>query len=439
MTRSVPVPRRQDVVVALGWAACTVAELFAPYAFPEGAGTTPGVSQVAVAVAMSVAMAWRRTWPTAVGPLVSGLALMQSLWLSAPNVYSQVLLLGAALYSIAAYGQSLSRRSIGAGITLLLMTGLGLSHPGDPVGETVTGLVFAGFAFTAGRLVGRHRVRAVSLQLERDAARESAGTAAALERLRIARELHDVVSHGMSVVILQARGGAHVVESDPAQARQVLAEIERVAAGCLDEMRRWVGVQRAIAQSQHESDVDPPESRTACDAGATTPLAPQPRLTDLPALVTRARASGADISLLITGHLTDHAESGHAGTDHTGTDHAGTDHGRPLQPGLELTAYRVVQEALTNVLVHAPGSRTRITVAHEPGGLVLEVVDDGRSTPTVAADRRPAGVEGRSGHGLAGMRERVHLFGGTLTAGPAAGGGFVVRATLPVPDPAPRP
>jgi signal transduction histidine kinase len=190
--------------------------------------------------------------------------------------------------------------------------------------------------------------------------------------------LHDVVAHGMSVVALQAVGGRRVLDTDPDQAREAFDTIERVTSDCLDEMRRLLGILRA------DDDV--------------APLGPQPTLDQIAGLVEQARAGGTRVDVTVSGDP------------------------RSLSPGVDLSAYRIVQEALTNALKHAPGSRLFLLVAYEEASVVVEVVDDG-----------PGARGGPSqGHGLIGMRERVELFGGTLEVGTRAEGGFGVRARLPL-------
>src|SRR5262249_18803349 len=158
----------------------------------------------------------------------------------------------------------------------------GLSDPDDPVGTAVTNVVFGVVVLLAGLIVRRQHGRAADLRLQRDRADKRSREVAASERARIARELHDVVAHGMSVVVLQARGGRRIMEPDAARARRAFDDIERVASDCLDEMRRLLGI-----------------LRTADAEG--TPMAPQPKLFELRALVDRARASGASIELVIEG------------------------------------------------------------------------------------------------------------------------------------------
>ena len=223
-----------------------------------------------------------------------------------------------------------------------------------------------------------------------DAEGQRAARVLAEERLRIAQELHDVVAHSMSVIAVQAGVGAHVIDERPEEARATLAAISATSRQALAEMRRMLGVLR--------------------DSEGVRSSTPAPGLVDLPRLVDDVRAAGVPASL----HVEGHADSVHS--------------------GVELSAYRVVQEALTNVIKHA-GSPTRVdvTVRHEPGVLAVEVRDDGRG---LAARSRNGGADDEGpGHGLVGMRERVELWGGELSVGPCPGGGYRVAATLPYGDP----
>jgi signal transduction histidine kinase len=222
-----------------------------------------------------------------------------------------------------------------------------------------------------------------------EAERQSAARVVAEERLRIAQELHDVVAHSMSVIAVQAGVGAHVLDERPDQAKAALEAISATSRGTLTEMRRLLGVLR--------------------DSDGSRSSAPAPGLVDLPRLVDEVRAAGVPVTL----HVEGAAPSVHA--------------------GVELSAYRVVQEALTNVMKHAGGpDRVDVTVRHLPGTLAVEVVDDGRGLATRSPNG--GGPPDASGHGLVGMRERVELWGGELSVGPAPGGGYRVKALLPYGD-----
>jgi signal transduction histidine kinase len=210
---------------------------------------------------------------------------------------------------------------------------------------------------------------------------ELARQAVTEERLRIARELHDVVAHSMSVVAVHAGTGRMVAGDDPAAAERALATIEATTRSALGEMRRLLGVLRS-------SDGDEPAA-----------LGPAPGLADLDRLVADVARSGVDVGLRVHGDRPD------------------------MPPGVDLSAYRVVQEALTNVIRHAGPARATVDVRYTGAGVTVEVADDGRGAAMPPAP---------GGHGLVGMRERVGVHGGELDAGPGPTGGFRVVATFPL-------
>ncbi len=202
------------------------------------------------------------------------------------------------------------------------------------------------------------------------------------ERATIAREMHDLVTHGITALTVQTTAARRLLKSDPETAEQVLADAERTGHEAVAELRRILGVLRPA-----ENVAD---------------LRPQPGLADLDALVDDARASGVDVELV--------------------------DHGTPVEvdPGVALAAYRVVQEGLRNIRQHAGRAVARITFDWREGCLSVRVTDDGRGALTWSADSSP------DGHGLASLRERVHAYGGDFSAGPRHGGGFTVTARLPL-------
>jgi signal transduction histidine kinase len=224
--------------------------------------------------------------------------------------------------------------------------------------------------------VAAARDRAAELERARE---ELARRAVVEERLRIARELHDVVAHSMSIIAVQSGVGAHVLDSQPEEARKALAAVEATSRQALAEMRRLLGVLRQEAEPSGS-------------------LTPSPGLAGVDALAADVARAGARVEVRIEGT-------------------------RPELPlGLDLSAYRIVQEALTNVVRHAGPATARVRIRYAPDTVDIEVVDDGRG----------AGTGREDGHGIAGMRERAALYGGSLDAGPLPGGGFRVAARLPV-------
>jgi len=297
---------------------------------------------------------------------------------------SQMLLV--AVYSLGSHAEG-ARRLVGfAGVELGVAV---VAVVGIPDSST-TNIVLAGASYAAAYFFGsamRNR-RLYQAQLEERAeilAREhdeAAKRAVADERLRIAQELHDVVAHSMGVIAVQAGVGAHVIDSDPAEAKRSLDAISVTSRTTLTEIRRLLGVLRADGDAAY---------------------APAPGLADLPALVADVGSAGVAVDVVVDGTPGD------------------------LPPGVDLTAYRIVQEALTNVLKHAGPAHVTVTVGYAPDAVTLEVVDDGRGTN---------GRDTAGGHGIVGMRERVGVYGGSLEVGPRLGGGFRVAARLPLGDPA---
>jgi signal transduction histidine kinase len=273
---------------------------------------------------------------------------------------------------------------------------LAIQPPGVATGAQWTSTLLAtAVAWLLGENQRNRRARLAALEeratrLERDR-EERAAQAVAEERLRIARELHDVVAHSMSVIAVQSGVGHHVIDTQPEQARAALAAIETTSRSALAEMRRLLGVLRP-------------------DGDAATALTPAPGLSDVPDLVEQVRAGGVRAEVSVRGER------------------------RELAPGVDLSAYRIVQEALTNVIKHG-GTLADVVLDYGADALVVQVSDrpePGAARAGSAAAAVSGGIaDGGSGHGLIGMRERVAVFGGDFEAGPVPGGGFRVTALLP--------
>jgi signal transduction histidine kinase len=243
-------------------------------------------------------------------------------------------------------------------------------------------------AFTVGTSIRSRRLRLEALEERTQALEatraEEAKRAVSDERLHIAQELHDVLAHTLSVIAVQAGTGAHVIDQNPAEAKRALDNIAEASRSSLAELRQLLGVLR--------------------EDGATKAYVPAPRLADLDRLVGEVTAAGVPVQMTVDG------EPGE------------------LTAGVELTAYRIVQEALTNVMKHAGPASAQVRLSFTPGVLEIDVTDDGRGL---------AARNGHHGHGLIGMQERVAMYGGTLHAAGAPGGGFRVTATLPCCEPTP--
>jgi len=297
-----------------------------------------------------------------------------------------------AFYSVGAYSERARglQASAAAGVVVLAAAVADVSAGFQSVGDYVGTFGFLAAAWVLGNSAGILRARGRELEgrtarLEREH-EEQARLAVAEERSRIARELHDVVAHSVSTMVIQTGGARQLVRSDPADAEQSLLAAERTGREALQEMRRLVGLLRA--------------------RGEQLALAPQPGMAELEQLIAQTQAAGLSVELTVDGEP------------------------RHLGPGIDLTAYRIVQEALTNTLKHAGQAHARVTLRYGARELEIEVTDDGRG-------HEGAGLNGQApGHGLLGMRERVTLYGGTLQTGPTGRGGYEVRARLPL-DPAP--
>ncbi|GGK98153.1 hypothetical protein Ppa06_66590 [Planomonospora parontospora subsp. parontospora] len=276
--------------------------------------------------------------------------------------------------------------AVAVALFVALFVAVTVSVTGPPgAGDVAVALLMAVAAGGAGVAVRRHRrlaVRARELAVQAEERGELlAREAVTEERVRIARELHDVVAHSVSVMVMQA--GAARLMLDPGQAaqREALTVVEETGREAVEELRRMVGL-----------------LRTGPDGEG---LAPQPGLARLDDLVEQVRAAGLEVALSVEGVPS------------------------PLPTGLDLSAYRIVQEALANTLRHAGPTRSEVTVAYRPRMLCLDIVDEG---PRDGRAPAPAGT----GHGLIGMRERVALFHGRLSAGPLPEGGYGVRVSLPL-------
>src|SRR5215213_2684632 len=330
-------------------------------------------------------LAARRRFPLAVlaTTVASGVAFValdlppDMLWLAIP----------VAVYSVAAYGDrwvALAGLAVAeAGLAVVQLT------PGRTGANTWVGnMGFLAAAWLLGHFVGVRRLYVLQLEertAELQRAREElARRAVTEERLRLARELHDVVAHAMSVIAVQSGVGAHVADSRPEEVGKALAAIEATSRAALIELRRLLGVLR--------QDGEPQAS-----------LTPAPGLANLEGLLAEVAKAGLAVRLRVEG-----APS-------------------PLPAGLDLSAYRVVQEALTNVVKHAGPAHAQVTIRYRDHEVAVEVIDNGRGVAAVAGDGRRG-----TGHGLIGMAERVAAFGGDLEVGPRSGGGFRVAARLPL-------
>ena len=362
-----------------------------------------------ISFAVVAPLAWRRVRPTASAVAVYSFALLQ-LAFFAPLVVPADFAVLLSLYSVTVHGPRWAHRVaiVGALVGSVL---LGISMNGwfDAPGAASTAIFTGVFALSvwAFGLVRRSRRetiealvdRAERLEVERD---QQSQIATAAERSRIAREMHDIVAHSLTVMIAQADGGRYAADADPAAATRALGTIAETGRAALTDMRRLLGVLRGGSEPPATTGAVPVLPGPGGLSHATSQsFAPQPAESDIGALVEQVRASGLRASLVRMGEP------------------------RNLPPGAGLTVFRIAQESLTNVLKHAgPDPKVTVLVQWLPDAIVVEVSDDGRGA---SADSDGLG------QGLVGMRERATMFGGTVSAGPRPGGGFRVRAQLPTP------
>lgn len=353
-------------------------------------GAFPG--PVAVAAAFQVAS----TLPVAYRRIAALPAITVSVLVSVPYVLAFGAgnsLAGAVtlLLLVWSVGRQLRARAFLAGTAmgLLMIVELGIGGRLVTLEDWVYVLLIYGSALGLGVALRVQTERSIALAIAADRAQRDqeavAEAAVQEERARIARELHDVVAHNVGLIVLQAGGARTVLATDPERARMALQAVEETGRQTLAEMRHLVGILRV-------------------DDGAD--LQPLPRLERLPALLDEARAAGITVDLEVDGPVVE------------------------LPAGLELAAYRLIQEALTNARKHAPTSAVRILLGYEPDHLRIEVSNDGGSLAR-PRDANPATAS--QGHGLIGMRERVQLYDGRMQAGPLPRGGFRVEAVLPLP------
>jgi signal transduction histidine kinase len=359
-----------------------------------------------VLVAMGLVLYPRRRFPAAVLGAVA--ALVATLVVMGAALGGSFLAVLCACYSAAVYG---SRRLVivvvtGAVAAILLIGIPQTFGHGGAVARTVpvpTILAAAGAALFG--LLIKNQFSARNSQLEVMAERaewateqraQEARRATLAERLRIARELHDIVAHHVSVIVIQAQGAQRVLDREPDRSRQAMADVERTARTALEEMRRLLGLLRA------------PDSGDSADSAAaaadTSERQPLQGLADIGALATRMTEAGLPVTVRTTGEP------------------------RPVPEDVGLTVYRIAQEALTNVLKHAGPAQALVSL-HYGDQLEIAITDDGWGASAGLTGTGPPGA----GRGTTGMRERIAMLGGQFTAGPQPGGGFCVRATVPGP------
>jgi signal transduction histidine kinase len=379
-----------------------------------------GAGAVALVLASTVPLVWRRRLPLAVS-LVAGLASAAYGLAPYPDLAMPIPVGGVVgLYSVAAWGSRRAALVSGGVAAVVVAVTVGLPRTDADLVDAIFVVSALAGAWILGDRARLQRVVAAELReragrLERERA-EGARRAVAAERSRIARELHDVVAHHVSMMVVQAEAGPVAVEHDPARAAGAFEAVAVTGRQALVEMRRLLGVLRG-------------------DGEPAPALAPQPGLDQVPSLVEQVARAGLQVEVVVEGERA------------------------PLPAGVDLSAYRIVQEALTNAVKHGGSGRARVLVRYGPDDLELEIHNEGpaggdgragggrvgrgenglesASGPQPEAWSRPSADDppiptGRfAGRGLVGMRERVAVFGGELRVGPAPGGGFTVAARLP--------
>jgi signal transduction histidine kinase len=355
-----------DTCVALALAAYAQLEIWYPRA-AVGIGDVTGSKAVltTTALAMTIPVALRRPFPLVAAIVVLVATALQNVLTTPTEGLAGIVAAFLVLYSVGA--RSEPTRSAVAGGTAFAAVAAGAKGAGDLAFGT---LIFGG-ALLFGVAMRRRHLQAALLTRQRD-------NAIATERARLARELHDIVAHGVSTIVVQAQAGAALLDSEPVRAHEALQTIEATGRQSLVELRRLLGLLRTV---------DDPAA-----------VSPQPRLGELDALVDGFRRAGLPVDLSIEGRAFE------------------------LPPGLDLAAYRVLQEALTNSLKHAGPARASVSVRYLHDTVELEVNDDGTAAAAPNGD----------GHGLVGMRERIALYGGELAVGPRKSGGFAVVARFPL-------
>ena len=375
----------EDVAVAVAVTALGQLDVWAPYVFSTNlVGTQWQISLFYAAAGL--ALIWRRRHPFASYCVVASVLAAQSLIIGTSEGNGVLIPAAIAAYSVAA---NAPRRQ--ALIALALVAPLAVLREWRNPDNTTAAATADAYAWyliiVAAWLLGAYlRTRRLYVaELAARAARaereheERAANAAAQERSRIAREMHDILAHSVSVMVVQAEAAEEMLDRDPARSRLALQTIQRTGRDALVDLRRTLGMLRQTPDAA---------------------LSPQPGLASVNALIAEVEQAGLPVT------VTEHGQR------------------RLLAPTLDLAAYRILQEGLTNSLKHARATTAHVSIRYTPAAVDLEIRDDGSA---------PVGTpSNRAGHGLLGLRERAALFGGEVQAGPAEGGGFVLRARLPL-------
>ena len=384
-----------DLRPALYWSDTAIVGIPLALVVAEAATTFqpphPSAVTTMLGVVGCLALLWRRTRPVEVLGIMVIVSLVPTLGLGhEPDLYSSLIPSLVAIYAVAAYRPTRYLYLI-AGFCVVVLGGFAIR---GPVFRAASQIIFNVLCLALAALIGRltqhlrtradtASARASLLEREHDL---QAREAVVAERERIARELHDVIAHDVSLMVIQAGAAQRVMSDHPAEASEALSLIQDSGRRAVDELYLLLGMLREDGQD----------------------LTPERGLSAIEALIGEVRRSGLAIDLRITGER------------------------RDLGSALEVSAYRLVQEGLTNVLKHAQGSRTLVELAYDPSQLTVRVTDDGTDHRTDRAGAASAHPPVSGGHGLLGMRERVRMFGGSFEAGHRPNGGWLITAVLPV-------
>ncbi len=375
---------RLDIALALAVALVGQLEVWATDVMGANVvGARPAVAAFYLVTAL--ALAWRRRAPFAVAMVVIAANVVQALALGTSEGQGVLVPGLIALYSVGAHEER-PRSLVPLALLALVILARETNNPDNTdLAHLLDALAWESTIVAAWLLGAYLRTRRLYVAELKGRARraeraraEEARAAVAEERARIARELHDAVAHGVTVMVVQAEAAEEMLAGDPDRARQPLRKVQQTGREALVELRRLLGLLH--------------------DEEAEALRGPQPGLGDLEVLIADVEEAGLPVELRVAGDRV------------------------ALPSGLDLSAYRIVQEALTNALKHAGQASATVALTYGDGALELEVTDDGIGQA----------ASNGAGHGLAGMRERVALYGGELTCGPRAEGGYVVRARLPV-------
>jgi signal transduction histidine kinase len=379
-------PLAVDTGLAIGLFGVTLIEL-ASSRGSEGVSTANAWWTAIFMATQTLPLAVRRRYPFGVMAVVGISGFVYDVLEIPPDPITAIFALMLAVYTVSAYARRRLAVAAAVGVALALaVTSLPTVAGDQEFGDIVNSFALLGGAWVVGENT-RYRRRQADLLRERadraEREREELERIAALEeRGRLAREIHDVIAHSVSVIAVQAGAARSIAEQRPDRAREALASIEEVSKETMVELRRALGALR--------------------EPGAEATLIPAPGLDHLDDLVEKVRLAGVSVALSREGEP------------------------RELPSGIDLSAYRIVQEALTNTVKHVGPTSARVRIRYGVDSLEVDVADEGPRTP------RPSGPNGGGGHGLIGMRERVALFGGTFEAG-AAGPGYAVHVRFPLP------